>query len=103
MAQGAVEASAASAGVFLLPGFDEYLLGYKDRGAVLAAEHAPRIAPGGNGVFRPMIVSGGRIVGTWQRTAAGVSTDPFTALKRTDTKAIEAAALAVSAFWSGKT
>ncbi|HZV67447.1 MAG TPA: winged helix DNA-binding domain-containing protein [Telluria sp.] len=82
MAPGAAEASAAPGGVFLLPGFDEYLLGYKDRGAVLAAEHAPRIAPGGNGVFKPMIVSGGRIVGTWQRAGAGVGTEPFIALKR---------------------
>jgi hypothetical protein len=31
-----------AAGVYLLPGFDEYVLGYKDRSAVLAAEHAQR-------------------------------------------------------------
>ena len=100
MAQGA---AAAASGVFLLPGFDEYLLGYKDRGAVLAADHAPRIAPGGNGVFKPMIVSGGQIIGTWQRADGGASVDPFVALKRAETKAVKAAALAVSAFWTGKT
>lgn len=52
----------------LLPGFDEYLLGYQDRGAVLAAAHASKIVPGGNGIFKPMIVVDGQIVGTWQRT-----------------------------------
>jgi hypothetical protein len=55
--------------VLLLPGFDEYLLGYGDRSAVLAPEHADRIVPGGNGLFRPTIVVDGKVVGTWSRTA----------------------------------
>jgi hypothetical protein len=54
--------------VHALPGFDEYLLGYADRSLPLAAEHADRIVPGGNGIFLPTIVSKGRIVGTWRRT-----------------------------------
>ncbi|MBA3826804.1 MAG: winged helix DNA-binding domain-containing protein [Ktedonobacterales bacterium] len=55
--------------VQLLPGFDEYLLGYQDRSAMLAAEHAPHIVPGSNGIFQPMIVVAGQIVGTWKRAA----------------------------------
>ncbi|MFT3706341.1 MAG: winged helix DNA-binding domain-containing protein [Archangium sp.] len=51
----------------LLPGFDEYFLGYTDRSAVLDARHFDRIVPGGNGVFQPMMVHEGRIVGTWRR------------------------------------
>lgn len=51
----------------LLPGFDEYLLGYKNRDAVLPPEHANKIVPGGNGVFKPIIVVGGDVVGTWKR------------------------------------
>lgn len=58
----------AASSVHLLPGFDEYLLGYKDRGAVLAAEHAQKVVPGGNGMFMPMMVVGGQISGTWKRT-----------------------------------
>jgi hypothetical protein len=58
----------ATTQVLLLPGFDEYLLGYGDRSAVLAPEHADRIVPGGNGVFRPTIVVDGEVVGTWSRT-----------------------------------
>lgn len=58
-------------GVFLLPGFDELILGYQDRSAVLPAEFADRIVPGGNGVFRPTVVSDGRVVGTWRHTGRG--------------------------------
>jgi hypothetical protein len=68
-AREAPQPSAAARGVFLLPGFDEYILGYKDRAPFLRAEHADRIAPGGNGVFRPTIVHAGRVVGTWRGSA----------------------------------
>ncbi len=54
--------------VHLLPGFDEYLLGYKDRSAVLAAEHTAKIVPGGNGIFLATVVVDGLVVGTWKRT-----------------------------------
>ncbi|WMT43177.1 winged helix DNA-binding domain-containing protein [Paenibacillus sp. D2_2] len=54
--------------VYLLPGFDEYLLGYKDRSAVLRAEYAPRIIPGNNGMFMPTIVIDGQIAGIWKRS-----------------------------------
>ena len=67
--------------VHLLPAFDEYLLGYKDRTAVLAREDASKIVPGSNGVFRPTIVVGGRVAGTWKRRikkdAMDLALDPF--------------------------
>ncbi|MFZ2878543.1 MAG: winged helix DNA-binding domain-containing protein [Phototrophicaceae bacterium] len=52
----------------LLAGFDEYLLGYQNRDAVIDRANASAVCPGGNGVFYPMIVVGGQIVGTWRRT-----------------------------------
>lgn len=58
---------AEAQGVFLLPGFDEFVLGYRDRSAVLAPEFAERICPGRNGVFASTVVADGRIVGTWKR------------------------------------
>jgi hypothetical protein len=58
-------------GVFLLPGFDEYMLGYGDRSAALAPEFADRIVPGGNGMFQPTVVADGRVVGTWRRVGRG--------------------------------
>ena len=57
--------------VRLLPGFDEFVLGYADRSTILAPEFAERIVPGGNGVFRPTVVSDGRIAGTWRWTGTG--------------------------------
>jgi Winged helix DNA-binding domain len=60
-------AEAASA-LVLLPGFDEYLLGYQDRSAALHLDHAQWIVPGGNGMFMPTIVADGEVVGTWRRT-----------------------------------
>jgi hypothetical protein len=56
--------------VHLLPGFDEYLLGYQDRSAALAPEHSTAVVPGGNGMFLPTIVADGEVVGTWRRTVS---------------------------------
>lgn len=76
----------------MMPGFDEYMLGYADRSAALPAEHADRIVPGGNGVFQPTVVNAGQVVGTWR--AAGkagrreVAATPFTAFTRSVAAAI---------------
>lgn len=57
----------ASSHIHLLPGFDEYFLGYKDRQHIIRAEDATKVVPGGNGVFKPLIVQNGQVVGTWKR------------------------------------
>jgi nicotinamide mononucleotide (NMN) deamidase PncC len=51
-----------------LPGFDEFMLGYKDRSMHVPPGAMDRIVPGGNGVFRATLVSGGVVVATWRRT-----------------------------------
>jgi hypothetical protein len=90
-----------AAGVYLLPGFDEYLLGYKDRGDVLAAEHAQKVVPGGNGVFFPILVVGGQVVGTWKRAVkkggVAITVRPFARLE-VSCECLEAAAERYSAF-----
>jgi hypothetical protein len=74
---------AAARGTFLLPGFDEYLLGYRDRGASLPPEFAQRVVPGGNGMFLSTVVHQGTVVGTWRRvgsgTRRGIAGTPFSA------------------------
>ena len=60
-----------AARVHLLPGFDEYLLGYGDRSAALASENSAAVVPGGNGMFKPTVVADGEIAGTWRRTRIG--------------------------------
>jgi len=57
-------------GTFLLPAFDEFILGYKDRSAVLPTDHESKIVPGGNGVFLPIVVSDGQVIGIWKRVIA---------------------------------
>ena len=54
--------------VHLLPGFDEYLLGYKNRIASLDPIHQLIWCPGNNGMFMPYIVVDGKMAGTWKRT-----------------------------------
>jgi hypothetical protein len=77
-------ARAEAEGVLLLPGFDEFVLGYGDRTAVVPAEFADRIVPGGNGVFRATVVHGGQVVATWRWTGRGAertaAVEPFTEL-----------------------
>lgn len=60
-------AGPAANGVFLLPGFDELVLGYQDRLVLLDEEHHPLLVPGNNGVFQRGILRRGSIVGTWRR------------------------------------
>lgn len=76
------QARSEAAGVLLLPGFDEFVLGYADRSCALDPEHAGRIVPGGNGMFRATVVHDGRIVGTWRWAGRGarrgVEPEPFT-------------------------
>ncbi|MDR1237406.1 MAG: winged helix DNA-binding domain-containing protein [Propionibacteriaceae bacterium] len=52
--------------VDLLPAFDEHLLGYRDRTAMLDPAHAPSICPGGNGIFKPVVTVDGVCAGTWR-------------------------------------
>lgn len=82
--------------LYLLPGFDEYLLGYSDRSAVLDPQFASRIVPGGNGVFYPTVVSNGRIVGTWKRAfkkdGVLISAQSFTSLAPAEWEALACAA-----------
>lgn len=81
--------------VHLLPGFDELLLGYADRSATVPARVADRIAPGGNGVFRPTVVRGGVVVGTWTRTRTGADVTPFEPLSARATAELDAAVRAL--------
>ena len=78
-------AGGADAGIHLLPSFDQFLVGYKDRSAALPTEHARR-AIGANGLFSPAIVVGGQVIGTWKRALtrgqAVISLDPFVPMKK---------------------
>ncbi len=88
--------------MLLLPGFDEFMLGYKDRSLYMAAEHLRRVVPGMNGVFKPTVVERGRVIGTWQRKTMArsvrVTITGFDELKPTQRKAVTAPAEQFAAF-----
>lgn len=56
--------------VHLLPNYDEYGIGYKDRSAFYDAEQARLSGSRNNPVFRHLVVVNGRMLGTWDRTLA---------------------------------
>jgi hypothetical protein len=102
MAADAEEPTAAVSGTFMLPGFDEYILGYKDRSSVLDPRHASKIVPGNNGMFRPTIVHNGRVIGTWSAVATKrsvrVTADGFEPLTKAQARAFEQVAQRYAAF-----
>lgn len=51
----------------LLPSYDEFLISYKDRSAALSAENFIKTVSN-NGIFHPIIVVNGQVIGTWKRT-----------------------------------
>jgi hypothetical protein len=69
---------------YLLPGFDEYILGYRDRSAMLDPTLADRTVIGANGMMLPTIVVDGSVMGIWKRTigkrAIAVKMNPFSPL-----------------------
>lgn len=77
--------------VYLLPGFDEYLIAYKDRSASLNKKYMSRINSGG-GMLSPTIVINGSVVGTWQRKfvkeKAEIHVQPFSEFTETELQAI---------------
>lgn len=87
--------SAHTDSVVLLPGFDEYYLGYKDRSAIIETEHDAKIAPHRNGVFQPMMVAGGEVVGIWKReikrSGIEITLCPFSPLGDREEEFMEAA------------
>ncbi|KAA6348429.1 hypothetical protein EZS27_004121 [termite gut metagenome] len=53
--------------IYLLPAFDEYIISYRDRKAVLPMENHSK-AISSNGIFRPTIVANGQVVGLWGKS-----------------------------------
>ncbi len=53
--------------LYLLPAFDSYLLGFRDRSIFLDDLNKSKVISV-NGIFRPIIVKDGKIIGIWKRT-----------------------------------
>lgn len=55
--------------VYFLPAFDEFVIGYKDRRACLLDEHKA-VVISNNGMFFPIVVFRGKVVGSWKKSIA---------------------------------
>jgi hypothetical protein len=90
-----------SPAVHVLPAYDEYTVAYSDRSAVLDPAHAKRAATG-NGIFYPILVIDGQVVGTWKRTLKRgevvVTPNPFTSLNKSQMRALLPVARRYGAF-----
>lgn len=62
-------APGARTDIVLVPAFDEWILGYRDRSLVASQAVLAAVVPGGNGVFRPIVLVDGVAVGTWRISA----------------------------------
>ena len=62
--------------VHLLPPYDEYLIGYKSRHITLHPEHSHR-AHNNSGIFWPVVLQDGEVVGNWNAAPAKVSVEIF--------------------------
>ncbi|MGC4119911.1 MAG: winged helix DNA-binding domain-containing protein [Myxococcales bacterium] len=87
--------SLGDARAFLLPAFDEYLIAYQNRDAVLDPAYVKRVNAGG-GLLSPCVVVAGRVVGLWRselaRGQACIRVDPFVPFSAKDRRAVELAA-----------
>jgi hypothetical protein len=58
----------------LLPPFDPYIMGWKERSFAIPPEMTKRVMPGG-GMFRAVVLVDGRVAGTWSRVGGQVTID----------------------------
>ncbi len=86
--------------VHLLPAFDEYIVSYSDRSAMLGNPNTQKMLKSGkitfvhsNGVFLPTIISQGQVIGTWGRSnrkeKVEVTIKPFVKLSKDQIKGIK--------------
>ena len=81
--------------VFLLPNYDEFFIGHKDRGAIGRRLSSARLVTGGNALIAHVIAVDGQLVGGWKRTLTNdgvtVHVRLLTRLSTAEHKALDAA------------
>ncbi len=85
-----------SQAAYLLPNYDEYVVGYTDRSAIFDSSHADQLDGRRNPLFQHTLVINGQIAGTWKRTlkkeAVVIELNPFARLTKADNQALARAA-----------
>jgi hypothetical protein len=92
MKQGLPDNASYTKSTFLLPPYDEFLISYSDRSAAVDKKYSNEIMTK-NGIFNPIIVKEGKVLGIWRRTLGGnevtIELLPFGPLSKGALKEIE--------------
>ena len=91
--------------VYLLPAYDEFLISYKDRSASLPFKGYNKTVSN-NGIFRPIVVVNGQVIGIWKRgikkDTVFVETELFSQPSKTTKNLIEEEAIQYGRFLGKK-
>ena len=81
---------------YLLPNYDEYIVGYADRSAIFDSSHVDQLDARSNPLFQHTLVINGQVAGTWKRTlkkdAVIIEINPFAPLTKSEKQMVSAAA-----------
>ncbi|MGA7192971.1 MAG: winged helix DNA-binding domain-containing protein [Anaerolineales bacterium] len=82
--------------IYLLPNFDEYIVGYTDRSAIFDSSHVNKLDARSNPLFQHTIVINGQVAGTWKRTlkkdAVIIELNSFVPFTKSEKQIVAAAA-----------
>lgn len=88
--------------IYLLPTYDELIVGYKDRSALFTVPLPKPDDPRDNIVFNPTIIRDGRLIGTWKRTLKAksvvIDANPLAPMSEEEARAFTVAAARYAAF-----
>lgn len=87
--------------VRFLPGFDNALLGHKDRSRIISDEHRAIIGTP-NGMFASTFLVDGFVAGVWRVRDGHIELAAFGSLSRQDREAVEHEAEHLAPFWTGE-
>jgi hypothetical protein len=86
----------SSFSAYLLPSYDEYTVGYRDRSAIFDPSHIDKLSAFRESILTQVIVINGEVSGTWKRTLKKkevvMELAPFTAPGNAQNQAVIAAA-----------
>jgi hypothetical protein len=86
----------SSPSAYLLPNYDEYTVGYRDRSAIFDGSHIEKLSAFRESILTQVIIINGEVSGTWKRTlkrnTVTIELAAFTALTREQNQAVVAAA-----------
>lgn len=89
-------ANKPSSTAYLLPNYDEYTVGYRDRSAIFDVTHIDKLSAFRESILTQVILVNGEISGTWKRiikkNEVRIELAPFRALKKAEHQAVVAAA-----------